>query len=279
MKTNKPEFIFLLIFFVTLCPVTIWYFYKYTKKTPHQTVMSTENQQKIIQELINGLVYVEGGCFEMGCGDWSIDCRDNEKPVHEVCVDSFWVEKHETTQGQWESFMDYNPSVFKLGKNYPVENITWFEIQKFIKRVNSISGKNFRLPTEAEWEFAARDRGEKIRYPWGNKLGKNNANCRTCGSPWDFKSTSPVGSFKPNNLGIFDMSGNVYEWCLDYYSANYYKISPRHDPHGPDASHAHSTRGASWRSKVTHIRTTNRAGSRPSAHLDHLGFRIILPAK
>jgi formylglycine-generating enzyme required for sulfatase activity len=277
MKKKKSEFIFLFILIVTPCLVIIGYCNE-NKTAPHnQTVVSSENQQDMIQELIKGLVYVEGGCFQMGCGDWSTDCRNNERPVHEVCVNSFWIGKHEITQAQWEAFMDNNPSVFKLGKNHPVENITWIEIQEFIKRINKKVDKDFRLPTEAEWEFAVRDRGKNIRYPWGNILGKNNANCRTCGSRWDFKSTSPVGSFKPNNLGIFDMSGNVYEWCQDYYSADYYKISPKLNPLGPLTSHAHSTRGASWRSRVTHIRTTNRAGSQPTAHLDHLGFRIVLP--
>ena len=115
------------------------------------------------------LVYVPGGCYEMGCGDWMDECSEHEKPAHNVCVDSFYIGKYEVTQGQWQIIMGENPSDYKGGKNNPVEMISWSGVQAFIKKLNAANKEmHFRLPTEAEWEYAARSGGKKEKYSGGN---------------------------------------------------------------------------------------------------------------
>ena len=146
-------------------------------------------------------VWVPGGCYEMGCGSWTKDCVKQELPVHEVCVDGFWLGKYEVTQGQWKQFMRSNNSKFNWGDSYPMETVSWDEAQKFIKVLNDQqNGKyQFRLPTEAEWEYAARSGGKPEMFAGGNDVKTvawNRANSRD--------ATHPVGRKAPNGLGIYD---------------------------------------------------------------------------
>lgn len=181
-------------------------------------------------------VLVKGGCFEMG--DTFGEGEKNERPVHEVCIDDFYIGIYEVTQWQWEEIMRGNPSDSKSGKNYPVESVNWQDLQDFIRRLNQMTGKNYRLPTEAEWEYAARSGGKKERIAGARSSAPSI-------EPWKHSvivrqyawyrgnsggTTHPVGQKKPNGLGIYDMSGNVYEWCQDVYDENYYKKSPKNNP-------------------------------------------------
>ncbi len=163
------------------------------------------------------LVVIPAGSFQMGSNDGT----GNGEPVHLVNIKSFALGKYEVTQGQWRAVMGSNPSGFsKCGDNCPVEQVSWNDIQQYIQKINAKSGQSYRLPSEAEWEYAARA-GSTTKYAWGDSIGRNNANCDGCGSQWDNHSTSPVGSFKPNAFGLYDMHGNVWEVVQVWYDDNY----------------------------------------------------------
>lgn len=220
-------------------------------------------------------VFVKGGCFRMG--DVFGDGEEDERPVHEVCVSDFYMGKYEVTQAQWEKVMNENPSSDKTcGPNCPVESISYISAQKYIKRLNSLSGKEYRLPTEAEWEYAARSGGKEEKwsgtnddatlkdYAWYNE----NAETRL----------HKVGLKKPNGLGIHDMSGNVIEWCLDGYQKDFYKKSPKKDPVATSLDNRYVLRGGSISDK-NEVRTTKRF-SDPADTVDGTyGFRLVLPVK
>ena len=229
---------------------------------------------KPFTETVTGMefVFVPAGCFDMGCGNWTSNCSDDEKPVHTVCVDDFYIGRYEVTQGQWKKVMHSNPSEFQKGDNYPVENVSWNDVEEFIKKLNSRSNKRFRLPTEAEWEYAARSGGRKEKYVGGDDVdrvawyGSNSSD-----------HTHPVGTKAPNGLGIYDMSGNVWEWCQDWYCEDYYSKSPRNNPHGPSSGSLRVLRGGSWCNGPWFVRSALRVRLRPASRSCDLGFRLALP--
>jgi formylglycine-generating enzyme required for sulfatase activity/class 3 adenylate cyclase len=222
-------------------------------------------------EPITGMefVWVEGGCFQMG--DTFGEGDEDEKPVHEVCVDSFGMSSHEVTQGQWQKIMGNNPSKFARGDNYPVEQVSWVDTQDFIRKLNNNIGSFFRLPTEAEWEYAARSGGRKEKYAGGSDIDRL---AWYDGNSGD--STHPVGTKEPNGIGLFDMSGNVWEWCSDWYGRNYYQQSLRNNPRGPSSGSFRVIRDGCWNGNFRLARSANRDGFRPGYLLDNLGFRIVL---
>ena len=215
-------------------------------------------------------VFVKGGCYEMG--DTFGDGDSDEKPGHTVCVDDFYIGKYEVTQGQWKKIMKNNPAYFKsCGDNCPVEKVSWNDVQEFIRKLNNQTGKNFRLPTEAEWEYAARSGGKKEKYSGGNDVDA----VAWYGYNSGYKTT-PVGQKQANGLGIYDMSGNVWEWCSDWYDKNYYGSSPRNNPQGPSSGSYRVRRGGSWRNVPVRVRSANRYGGSPGSSYDDLGFRLVL---
>jgi len=175
------------------------------------------------------LVRVEGGTFTMGCTDG--DCRSDgrEEPAHQVTVSTFNIAKYPVTQRQWEAIMGYNPSTFRGDINLPVETVSWDDVQAFIQKLNALTGKNYRLPTEAEWEYAARGGNKSEGYKFS---GSNDVNEVAWHVGNSNNRTHPVGLKKTNELGIYDMSGNVFELCSDW--AGYYTDTPQIDPPGPD---------------------------------------------
>jgi formylglycine-generating enzyme required for sulfatase activity/class 3 adenylate cyclase len=217
-------------------------------------------------------VWVEGGCFQMG--DTFGEGDDDERPVHEVCVDSFGMSRHEVTQGQWQKIMGSNPSKFTKGDNYPVEQVSWVDTQDFIRKLNSLAGNSLRLPTEAEWEYAACSGGKKEKYAGGSDIDRL---AWYDGNSGD--STHPVGTKDPNGLGLYDMSGNVWEWCSDWYDRDYYQQSLRNNPRGPSSGSFRVIRDGCWNGSFWLARCTNRDGFRPGYRLDNLGFRVVLPGK
>ncbi|MBI5047341.1 MAG: SUMF1/EgtB/PvdO family nonheme iron enzyme [Deltaproteobacteria bacterium] len=203
------------------------------------------------------LVYVKGGCYQMG--DSFGDGRSNEKPIHEVCVDDFYIGQYEVTQKEWREVMGSNPSKFKGCDNCPVERVNWNDIKEFINKLNQKTGKKYRLPTEAEWEYAARSVGKNEKWAGTSnesELGDYAWYDKNSGS-----KTHPVGQKKPNGLGIYDMSGNVWEWVEDGYDENYYRNSPRTNPVGPSSSHYKVRRGGSWLDVPKLLRASYRSES------------------
>ena len=215
-------------------------------------------------------VWVPGGCYQIGCGSWTDNCDGDEKPVHEVCLDGFWMGKYEVTQGQWEKVMGDNPSNFKKGSGYPVEQVSWNDCQKFIDRLNGKSGgrQKFGLPTEAQWEYACRSGGEPEKYAGDGDVDRVAWYSSNSGS-----TTHEVGTKAPNGLGIYDMSGNVYEWCEDWYGN--YSSGSQKNPTGPAGGSIRLSRGGSWSDVSRYVRCGNRFDALPDFRYGGLGFRLM----
>ncbi len=219
-----------------------------------------------------GMVLIPGGCFDMGdiFDTGSID----EKPVHTVCVSDFYLGKTEVTQKQWEDITGNNPSKFKCD-DCPVERVSWHDVHGFIKKLNKKTGMNYRLPTEAEWEYAARSGGEKEQWAGTNddEIIEEYAWCNSTASG----RTHAVAGKTPNGVGLYDMMGNVWEWCSDIYDSEYYEHSPSKDPwarrHIEDSNRV--LRGGGWRSNANCLRTTDRNKFAPTKKkFSDIGFRL-----
>lgn len=230
-------------------------------------------RKRIIDNLISNMVYVQGGTFMMGATpEQGSDAEDDEKPVHQVTLSSFSIGKYEMTQREWKAIMGNNPSGHK-GDNFPVENVSWEECQTFINRLNSITGKQFRLPTEAEWEFAARGGiySKGYKYAGSNNIKSvawysSNFNPMT---GYCNEKTHSVGVKRPNELGLYDMSGNVAEWCEDWYG----------DYDSQAQEHYRVIRGGGWYGNAENCRVSNRSYNEPSGtwgHVTSIGFRLVM---
>jgi formylglycine-generating enzyme required for sulfatase activity len=220
-------------------------------------------------------IFVKGGCFQMG--DTVGDGDPDEKPVHEVCVDGFYMGKYEVTQSQWQRVMGSNFSYFRKGGDYPMEQVSWNDAQDFIRRLNESSGQTYRLPTEVEWEYAARSGGKSEKWTGTNleyQLGEYGWFSANSGS-----QTRPVGQKRPNGLGLHDMSGNVWEWCQDWYDKGYYGKSPKENPKGPDSGEEKCLRGGSWHDDAGIARASNRYGNLPALRNGTYGCRLVLSSR
>jgi formylglycine-generating enzyme required for sulfatase activity len=219
-------------------------------------------------------VLIPAGSFEMGCSEGDGDCEEDEKPRHSVTISqSFYMGKYEVTQGQWKAVMGTNPSYFKnCGDNCPVEQVSWEDAQEYIKKLcekENMEPCKYRLPTEAEWEYSARA-GSKTKYYWGESI--SDAYLWYDGNSGG--TTHPVGQKKPNAWGLYDMSGNVWEWNEDWYDSGYYGKSPSSDPKGAESGSNRVQRGGSWDSNVRYCRSSLRDYSTPAVRYDYLGFRL-----
>lgn len=236
------------------------------------TPSSSLNRQRILQELANNMVYVQGGTFIMGAtSEQGSDVHIDEKPAHYVTLSGYYICKYEVTQELWQCVMGSNPSSFK-GAQRPVENVRWNDCQSFISKLNSLTGMHYRLPTEAEWEYAARGGNRSKGYKYSGSNYIDNVTWYEGNSG----ETHNVGSLYPNELGIYDMSGNVWEWCQDWYSENYYSNSPSTNPTGPYSGSSRVLRSGSWRSGAWYCRSSHRAYYSPGNRGNHLGFRLAL---
>ena len=232
-------------------------------ETPDGTTMT-------VNGVTFSMVTVEGGTFQMGSDD--SDAYDNEKPVHQVKVSSFSIGQTEVTQELWEAVMDSNPSNRK-GLKLPVENVSWNDCQTFITRLNQLTGKTFRLPTEAEWEFAARGGNNSKGYKYSGSDNIDDVAWYTSNSG---SKTHDVATKQPNELGLYDMSGNVWEWCQDWYGSSYYSSSVVTNPTGPSTGSYRVDRGGSWGYYAWGCRVSYRGYSTPSFSGNLLGFRLAL---
>ena len=217
------------------------------------------------------MVKVEAGTFMMGATSEMKDPYYWEKPVHQVTLtNDYYMGKYEVTQALWQAVMGNNPSHFK-GDNLPVEKVSWNDCQEFISKLNSLTGRKFRLPTEAEWEYAARG-GKKSRgyqYSGSRKISDVAWYDGNSGS-----KTHPVGTKQANELGIYDMSGNVYEWCQDWHGS--YSSSSQTNPTGSDSGSSRVIRGGCWRSYALNCRLSFRFNITPDDYLYNLGLRLVL---
>ena len=216
------------------------------------------------------MVFVKGGTFTMG-NDSDNFLLSAEKPVHSVTVSDFSIGKYPVTQAQWTAVMGYNYSNFK-GDNLPVENVSWDDVQRFISRLNSATGKTYRLPTEAEWEYAARGGTESKGYRFA---GSDNINEVAWHRNNSNRKTHPVGGKKPNELEIYDMSGNIGEWVSDWFG--YYTAEAKTNPEGPPAGDVRIRRGGSWSSAyVEYNSVTSRLTDSPEMRSEQIGFRLAI---
>ena len=218
------------------------------------------------------MMAVEGGTFQMGATNEQRSNLDDEKPVHSVTLDSYYIGETEVTQELWRAVMGSNPSEFSGYDLMPVCNVSWDDCQIFIKELNKLTGKKFRLPTEAEWEFAARggNKSSGYRYSGSSNIGDvawydDNSDSRT-----------PVKRMNPNELGIYDMSGNVWEWCSDWYSSSYYSLSPQNNPKGPSSGFYRVLRGGSWFHGAECCRVAFRTDCSPDDSSHFYGLRLAL---
>jgi len=218
------------------------------------------------------MVMVESGTFTMGCSDNENPMHTvYERPVHEVTVNAFKIAKYQVTQKQWKAIMGDNPSYFK-GDYLPVENVSWHDVQTFIGKLNEATGKKYRLPTEAEWEFAARGGNKSLGYKYCGNNELDLAGWYTFNSE---NMTHPIGEKTPNELGIYDMSGNVWEWCSDW--ASEYSNQPQTNPQGPETGTCKVVRGGSYGADYLKCRVSFRSAINPDESCNETGFRIVHP--
>lgn len=214
------------------------------------------------------MILVESGTFQMGS-----TTNSNEQPVHSVTLtNDYYMGETEVTQELWQAVMGSNPSSY-TGTQRPVECVSWNDCQSFITKLNSLTGLTFRLPTEAEWEFAARGGNQSQGYTYS---GSNTIGNVACYSGNYSSGHNVVKSKSPNELGLYDMSGNVYEWCQDWYGSSYYSSSPSTDPTGPASGSYRVLRGGSWSNNATLCRVAYRYNSTPSNTVNYYGFRLAL---
>ena len=215
-----------------------------------------------------------GNLFDEGFRD--------EKPVHEVTLSSYYLAETPVTQALWQAVMGSNPSYFEDCDECPVEQVSWEDIvNEFLPKLNRLTGKTYRLPTEAEWEYAARERGRKVRFGNGRDIAdpkEMNFDASAGGKqPYSVvgtyrQKTTPVGSFRPNALGLYDMSGNVWEWCSDWFGD--YPSTAQTNPKGPLSGSHRVNRGGSWTNSPLNTRVASRSGSAPAHRSGNLGFRL-----
>lgn len=211
------------------------------------------------------MVYVEGGTFQMGSSEGDSD----EKPVHSVTLSSYYIAECEVTQAQWKKIMGNNSSSNK-GDDLPVTHVTWEDVHNFCRELSRLTGKNYQLPTEAQWEYAARGgkKGYGCLYSGSFAIDKvawydgNSGNCR-----------HSVKQKQPNELGLYDMSGNVWEWCQDWYGS--YSSDSQTNPQGPSSGSYRVLRGGSWYISAQNCRVSLRSRNTPSYSNDGYGFRVV----
>ena len=245
-----------------------WLWWK-DKVPPDPTEVGVGSQKMTVANLSDFMVKVDDGTFTMGADDDDLDAADDETPAHQVTLSSYYICKYEVTQSLWQEVMGSNPSYFK-GDNLPVECVSWNDCQEFIDKLNALTGQHYRLPTEAEWEFAARggNSSRGYKYSGSNVLrdvawyGDNSGNKK-----------HPVGTKSPNELGLYDMSGNVWEWCSDWYGD--YNSSAQTNPDGPSSGAYRVFRGGCWIYVAGYCRVSYREGRSPGFRDNYLGLRLV----
>ena len=259
--------------------ITLYSIYVDEKNTPDPFNINPLNPSLdgLLKELEANMVFVEGGTFQMGCDpERDGECEEKELPLHDVTLSDFYIGKYEVTQELWRAVMGSDPEElrFKGCDKCPVERVSWDDIQGFLQKLNELTGQRYRLPTEAEWEYAARggDKKERFAYSGSNDIDK---------VAWYGYNSGvkihPVGEKAPNGLGLYDMSGNVWEWCSDWYGEEYYKQFENEgarNPKGPETGKGLVIRGGSWYFDLRSCRVADRNWGSSSNQSDNVGFRL-----
>jgi formylglycine-generating enzyme required for sulfatase activity len=218
-------------------------------------------------------VWVAGGCYQMGCGAWANSCDNDERPIHEVCLDGFWMGKTEVTQAQWKKVMgNLHPNSWG-GENCPVEWASWQEVQEFVRKLRQLNGNQFlfRLPTEAEWEYGCRSGGKPENYAGGSNADSLAWYVKNSG-----RQIKPVGTKTANSLGLFDMSGNTAEWTQDTYDPSAYSKHQRHNPLLTMDGPYRVVRGGGYVFSLRGVRCGNRFSNfDPITPYGMIGFRVV----
>ncbi|MCL2207353.1 MAG: formylglycine-generating enzyme family protein [Fibromonadales bacterium] len=243
------------------------------KRIADSAAAAQEELRKATAEYNPEMVFIKGSnFFSMGCTkEQGAECNEDERPAHNVTLRDFYASKYPVTQRLWEKVMGSNPSRFQ-GENLPVESVSWNDVQEFIKKLNAATGKKYRLLTEAEWEYAARGGGSSKgqRYAGSNNLGAVAWYGGNSG-----QTTRPVGEKQPNELGLYDMSGNVWEWVQNWKDS-YYSSGLQNNPVGPGSGTNRVYRGGSWQDNDIYCRVSRRHGAVPDTRSSAVGFRLAL---
>lgn len=247
-------------------------------QTPPPTPTPATLQEKTLTQVPLTVVQLPGGSFERGCVKGDSWCSADEQPRRAIVLSPFWIGKTEVTVAQFRAFAEATGSAMPeqpswSGDDYPVVNVTWDEAQAFCRWLSG------RLPTEAEWEYAARGGTSGTRYPRGSEITRDEANYDGVGGRDQFAKAAPVGSFPANGFGLYDMLGNVWEWCLDWYQEDYYAQSPDRDPQGPEQGQKKVVRGGSFTSDPGRLRLSYRSSLKPSERWLFTGFRCVIPER
>jgi formylglycine-generating enzyme required for sulfatase activity len=245
-------------------------------KAPSPSGQAGELVEKLVGPAQVPMVFLPGGAFARGCVKGDSLCTADEQPRRRILLSPFAIGKTEVTVGQFRHFAEATGTPLPSqptwsGDHFPVVNVTWQEAQAFCAWLGG------RLPTEAEWEFAARGGQEGYRYPSGNSISHEEANFDGVEGRDQFAKAAPVGQFPPNPFGLFDMLGNVWEWCLDWYGEAYYAKSPEQDPQGPETGERKVVRGGSFTSDPGRLRLSYRGHLKPEERWVFTGFRCALP--
>jgi len=263
---------------------------------PPTATTTPANQEFAVNGIAFNMIYVEGGTFTMGCtGEQGSDCSNDECPAHQVTLGSFYMGETEVTQGLWRAVMGNEPYsgawTDELGRgiSYPAYMVSWDDCQEFVRKLNRLvsdqlpAGWHFALPTEAQWEYAARGGNQSQGYKYSGSGNINDVawfedNSYVKGSSSPDYGTHPVKRKQPNALGLYDMSGNVWEWCQDVYDWAYYEVSPSTNPQGPVATEGsyRVLRGGSWYYSARTCRVSYRYDYDPGYCFSSYGFRLAL---
>ena len=275
---QKPKIRFgkLFVFFGGILALAILFYigtqvYHSIANQQKESTQTNTHENPIVQQIMSNMVFIEGGTFMMGdTSGQDGEADSDEQPLHQVTLSDFYIGKTEVTQELWLAVMGYNPSIFKGNLKRPVENVSWDDCQRFIKKLNELTGKSFRLPTESEWEFAARGGNKSNGYKYsGSNSFDDVAWCSD-----NSNMTQSVASKAPNELGLFDMSGNVWEWCQDWKGD--YESNALIDPTGQNDGFSRADRGGSWHTGAKDCRVSNRGSNSPTSKGEILGLRLAL---
>ena len=245
--------------------------------TEPQTDPNTPKEKTI--DMGNGItmefIPIPAGEFDMGSPLTERDRDNDEGPVHRVKISRpFYMSKYEVTQEQYYAVAKSKPSRFKQ-EGRPVDSVSWDQANIFCRKLSEIKGGSYRLPTEAEWEYSCRA-GSQDRFYFGDDPTYSQIEQFAYCSENSDSATHPVGEKKPNPFGLYDMHGNVWEWCGDWYAADYYQHSIAVDPHGPQKGKSRVLRGGGWFRSARYCRSANRSGLEPYYIRNHVGFRVVL---